>query len=125
MLAVLKGVGDAFMLGCNRLLWPSLGLIDDQEASDDISRKWQGFAYTGRKIYCVPDKWKLWMNDPDCILLTGNQSENKFMYYASVIFATGGMKLSGDDMITICPTFTSTKKGRYAYTCSAIDKVYE
>jgi len=44
---------------------------------------------------------KLWWNDPDCVLLTGKLTENEYMYHSSLLFSTGGMILSGDDLTTI------------------------
>ena len=104
MKAVIKGAGNAFILGCNHPLWPSLGLIDGSRSSMDISREWRSFTSTAEEnLLRAWQNGKLWWNDPDCILLTGNMPDNEFMYHASVIFATGGMKLSGDDLTKISP----------------------
>ena len=46
---------------------------------------------------------RLWWNDPDAIVLTGELSEDEFRFHATVIFASGGMILSGDDLTTITP----------------------
>ena len=102
MKAILEETGDAFILGCNHPLWPSLGLIHGSRSSNDIFREWKNFAKTGEEnIMRIWQNGKLWWNDPDCILLTGTLSENEYMYHASVLFATGGMILSGDDLTTI------------------------
>lgn len=46
---------------------------------------------------------RLWWNDPDAIVLTGDLTEDEFRFHATSIFATGGMILSGDDLTTIAP----------------------
>ena len=102
MEAVIKGAGNAFILGCNHPLWPSLGLIDGSRSSMDISREWNSFSSTANEnLLRAWQNGKLWWNDPDCILLTGDLTEDEFMFHASVIFSTGGMKLSGDDLTKI------------------------
>jgi alpha-galactosidase len=102
MKAILSATGNAFILGCNHPLWPSLGLIHGSRSSNDIQRTWKSFITTGEEN--LRRSWqngKLWWNDPDCILLTGQLSDDEFMYHAALIFATGGMVLSGDDLTTI------------------------
>jgi alpha-galactosidase len=104
MAAVRRGAGDAFLLGCNHPLWPSLGLIHGSRSSLDIGRSWETFANTGREN--LRRNWqngRLWWNDPDCVLLTGDLPENEFLFHATLIYATGGMLLSGDDLTTISP----------------------
>ncbi len=102
MKAILKGAGNAFILGCNHPLWPSLGLINGSRSSNDISRDWDSFLKTGdENLLRSWQNGKLWWNDPDCVLLTGTLPENEFMYHASLLFSTGGLVLSGDDLTTI------------------------
>ncbi|MEX2169155.1 MAG: glycoside hydrolase family 36 protein [Pirellulales bacterium] len=99
MAAIRRGAQDAFLLGCNHPLWPSLGEIHGSRSSADIARKWDTFAYTGREN--LMRNWqnrRLWWNDPDCLLLTGTLSPDEFAFHKSVLYATGGMILSGDDL---------------------------
>jgi alpha-galactosidase len=104
MKAILKGAGDAFILGCNHPLWPSLGLIHGSRSSMDIKRQWSTFERSGREnLYRAWQNGRLWWNDPDCLLLTGNMPDNEFRFHAALIFSTGGMVLSGDDLTTISP----------------------
>jgi alpha-galactosidase len=104
MKAILKGAGNAFILGCNHPLWPSLGLISGSRSSNDISRDWHTFSATGdENLLRSWQNGQLWWNDPDCVLLTGDLPSNEFMYHASLLFATGGLVLSGDDLTTITP----------------------
>jgi len=104
MAAVLRGAGDAFILGCNHPLWPSLGLIHGARSSNDINRSWDSFSHT--TIETFNRNWqngKLWWNDPDCILLTGKPSDDVFRFHATAICASGGMALSGDNLATTPP----------------------
>ena len=102
MAAVLKGTHDAFVLGCNHPIWPSLGLIHGSRSSHDIKREWKRISDTARQN--LMRNWqngRLWWNDPDAIVLTGELPEHEFRFHATAIYATGGMILSGDDLTTI------------------------
>ena len=104
MEAVNRGAGDGFVLGCNHPIWPSLGLIDGSRSSGDIRRDWKTFAETAREN--LSRNWqngRLWWNDPDCVVLTGNLSEAEYRYHATAIYASGGLILSGDDLTKIAP----------------------
>jgi len=124
MEAILKGSGDAFILGCNHPIWGSLGLIHGSRSSMDTWRKWESFRDIGREnLLRGWQNGRLWWNDPDCILLTDNGAEdvmdqggnvaatakkaglpeNEFLYHATTVYASGGMLLSGDDLTTIKP----------------------
>jgi alpha-galactosidase len=102
MEAILRGTGDSFVLGCNHPIWPSLGLIHGSRSSNDIKRSWDRFATTARQN--LQRNWqngRLWWNDPDAVVLTGNLTEDEFQFHATAIFASGGMILSGDDLTKI------------------------
>ena len=102
MQAVLRGADDAFILGCNHPIWASLGLIHGSRSSNDIKREWKRIETTARQN--LLRNWqngRLWWNDPDAIVLTGDLPENEFRFHATAIFASGGMILSGDDLTTI------------------------
>jgi alpha-galactosidase len=104
MAAVLRGTRDAFVLGCNHPIWPSAGLIHGSRSSHDIRRDWKRFTDTARQN--LSRNWQnatLWWNDPDAIVLTGELSEEEYRFHATVIYASGGMILSGDDLTTITP----------------------
>lgn len=58
-------------------------------ARQNLSRNWQN----GR----------LWWNDPDAVVLTGELSEDEFRFHAAAIYASGGIILSGDDLTKITP----------------------
>ena len=104
MAAVLRGTRDAFVLGCNHPIWPSIGVIHGSRSSHDIRRDWKRVTDTARQN--LSRNWqngRLWWNDADAVVLTGALSEDEFRFHATVIFASGGMILSGDDLTTITP----------------------
>ncbi|HET6891739.1 MAG TPA: hypothetical protein VFH31_11605, partial [Pyrinomonadaceae bacterium] len=102
MQAILRGAGDGFILGCNHPIWASLGLIHGSRSSNDIKRTWERVATTARQN--LNRNWqngRLWWNDPDAVVLTGDLPEDVFRFHATAIYATGGMILSGDDLTRI------------------------
>ena len=102
MEAVLRGAGDAFILGCNHPIWASLGLIHGSRSSNDIKREWKRIETTARQN--LMRNWqngRLWWNDPDAVVLTGTLPDNEYRFHATAIYASGGMILSGDDLTTI------------------------
>lgn len=104
MQAVLRGAGDAFILGCNHPLWPSFGLIHGSRDSDDISRKWETIKHVSRQgLYRNWQNGKLWWNDPDAVVLVGRPTEEEVRFHATVALASGGMLLSGDDLPNLPP----------------------
>lgn len=121
MEAIRRGSGNAVLLGCNHPMWPSLGLIHASRSSLDIDRSWGSFTSIGREnLLRGWQNGRLWWNDPDCILLhdsqardiidpsgkpttTGGQPDHEYQFHAALIYATGGMVLSGDDLTRITP----------------------
>jgi alpha-galactosidase len=119
MEALRKGAGDAFILGCNAPMWPSLGLVDGMRTSGDIARSWNAFKSCG--LENLSRGWQngtLWWNDFDCLILTERSqkdsatgytakdaplSENEFRLHAATIRASGGLVLSGDDLAQLKP----------------------
>ena len=104
MAAVLRGTRDGFVLGCNHPIWPSIGVIHGSRSSHDIRRDWKRITDTARQN--LSRNWqngRLWWNDADAVVLTGELSEEEFRFHATAIYASGGMILSGDDLTTITP----------------------
>ena len=102
MKAILRGVENSFVLGCNHPMWPSLGLIHGSRSSNDIKRTWERIETTARQN--LSRNWqngRLWWNDSDAIVLTGDLPDNEFQFHATAIYASGGMLLSGDDLTKI------------------------
>ena len=103
MEAVRRGAGDAFILGCNHPLWPSLGLVHGSRSSNDIKRAWARVKGTARQN--LLRNWqngRLWWNDPDAVVLTG-LPEEEIRFHVTAIHASGGMLLSGDDLSQVDP----------------------
>ena len=118
MEAIARGADDAFILGCNHPMWPSLGLIDGARSSMDISRHWSSIRDIGRQnLLRGWQNGRFWWNDPDCLVLssgpvldehgetTGRKGlpENEVLFHAATVYATGGMLLSGDDLPQLRP----------------------
>ncbi len=104
MAAILRGTKNAFVLGCNHPIWPSFGTIHGSRSSNDIRRTWDRIASTGRQN--LSRNWQnksLWWNDPDAVCLSGDLPENEYVFHATVIYASGGMILSGDDLTKLPP----------------------
>jgi alpha-galactosidase len=104
MQAILRGADDSFILGCNHPIWPSLGVIHGSRSSNDIKRTWDRIMTTARQN--LLRNWqngRLWWNDPDAVVLTGDLPDNEFQFHATAIYASGGMLLSGDDLTNISP----------------------
>jgi len=104
MQAILRGAGDSFVLGCNHPIWPSIGVVHGSRSSNDIKREWDRVSSTARQN--LSRNWqngRLWWNDPDAIVLTGDLPDDEFQFHATAIYASGGMVLSGDDLTAIPP----------------------
>jgi alpha-galactosidase len=104
MAAIRTGAGDgAYLLGCNHPIWPSLGLIDGSRSSLDIDRNWRSVMRTGREN--LLRGWQngvLWWNDPDTLVTTGLPPQEA-RFHATLVHATGGAMLAGDDLAALDP----------------------
>ena len=102
MAAILRGSGDAFILGCNHPIRPSIGVVHGSRSSNDIRRTWDRVASTARQN--LARNWQngtLWWNDPDAVVVSGELSDSEAQFHATAIYACGGMVLSGDDLTRI------------------------
>lgn len=131
MEAIRRGAGDTFILGCNHPIWPSLGLIHGSRSSMDIKRDWEHIAKTGREnLLRSWQNGRLWWNDPDALCLNnkvlvdvpdaagkfhpiGQATDDELLFHATLLHATGGMVLTGDDM----RTYGDVEKARLAELC--------
>jgi len=107
MAAVRRGSGNAFLLGCNHPMWPSVGEIHGSRSSNDIKRTWERVSTTARQN--LSRNWqngRLWWNDPDAICLS-DLSDDEMMFHATAIYASGGLVLSGDDLTKLPPARTA------------------
>lgn len=114
MEAVWQATGDdAFILGCNAPMWPSLGLVSGMRVTGDIIRKPHWMMKLAQE--CFHRNWMnnvLWVNDPDCLTLHSavnrpintimkpfawiTKSNRKYKYNNIYVRASGGLVLSGD-----------------------------
>jgi alpha-galactosidase len=104
MQAIIRGAGNSFLLGCNHPIWPSLGLIHGSRSSNDIKRTWDRIKTTG--FQNLQRNWqngRFWWNDPDAIVLATDLTDAECQFHATVIYASGGMVLSGDDLTKLPP----------------------
>ncbi|MCU0792608.1 MAG: alpha-galactosidase [Opitutaceae bacterium] len=114
MEAIRRGAGDAFILGCNAPMWPSVGLVDGMRTSGDINNTRDAVLGCAREnLARLWQNGRLWWNDPDCILLCDNTQqrirkglparadapdEALFQLHAASVHAVGGMVFSGDHL---------------------------
>ncbi|KXF81524.1 glycoside hydrolase family 36 protein [Enterovibrio coralii] len=103
MEAIAKGAGDAWLLGCNAPMWPSLGMVDAMRVSDDVERVPHRFSQIARESFFR--SWqhqRLWHIDPDCVTLTdipGQETDDAaYRYHRDAVAAVGGLLLSGDPL---------------------------
>jgi alpha-galactosidase len=94
MKAILRGVEDSFVLGCNHPIWPSLGLIHGSRSSNDIKRTWERIATTARQN--LSRNWQngnLWWNDSDAVVL------RVICLTTSFSFTHGNLRLGRNDLV--------------------------
>lgn len=104
MEAIRRGAGDAFLLGCNHPLWPSLGLIHGSRSSGDIAANQFRIRRVAREnLHRAWQNGRLWWNDPDVALLRDSLTETEVQFHAASILASGGMLLAGDDLPRLSP----------------------
>ena len=113
MEAIAKGAEDAWLLGCNAPMWPSLGLVDAMRVSDDVERHSHRFEQIAKETFLR--SWqhrKLWQIDPDCATFTSlpNQAASRedYQFHRNVLLACGGLLLSGDPLPEITPFASKT-----------------
>ncbi|CAK4067332.1 glycoside hydrolase family 36 protein [Vibrio sp. 16] len=108
MEAIAEGAGDAWILGCNAPMWPSLGLVDAMRVSDDVERNEHRFEQIAKEtFYRSWQHRKLWQIDPDCATLVSlpNQAAERqsYEFHRNVLLASSGLLLSGDPLPELTP----------------------
>jgi alpha-galactosidase len=117
--AIRRGAGaDAFLLGCGAPLGAAVGIVDGMRIGADVAPWWhvQDFQYrppghTGGEPATV-NAWrntlsrsflhrKLWLNDPDCLMLRTERTAlepEQMRAWALAVGVSGGMALVSDDL---------------------------
>jgi alpha-galactosidase len=109
--AIRKAVGRSFILGCGAPLLPSVGLVDGMRVGEDTAPYWKTrpSAFEGPNAYFALKNAllrqfmhrKLWLNDPDCLLLRDREIElmqNERELYALACGALDGMIIDSDNL---------------------------
>ena len=108
MEAIIEGAGEAFILGCNAPMWPSLGMVDAMRVSDDVERCATRFEQIAKEtFYRSWQHRKLWQIDPDCatfVSLPNQATERRnYQFHRDALLACGGLLLSGDPLDELTP----------------------
>ncbi len=117
--AIRRGAGDAtFILGCGVPLAPVVGLVDANRIGQDVAPLWAlgpsdeiipgylgiqpstQFAY-GNTVARSFMHRRLWLNDPDCVMLRTKETDLSAAgarTWARAVGVSGGMALVSDDL---------------------------
>jgi alpha-galactosidase len=111
----------AFLLGCGAPLGPSVGLFDAMRIGPDVAPKWRSrvadaaaglpAAPSARNavrnvLTRAPLHQRLWVNDPDCVLLRDRDtrlSDEEVRTVAAAAFVSGGLLALSDDLANLSP----------------------
>ncbi len=107
---------ETFLLGCGTPLGPSVGLVDGMRIGSDVAVHWHPFwadltfpaaeNALRNSITRYFTHGRLWINDPDCVLVRQKQDQSaltlsEMRTLATVVGLCGGMVLSGDNLPTL------------------------
>jgi len=113
--AIRRGAGDtAFLLGCGAPQGPCIGVVDGMRIGPDVAPWWApepGSPYVDTAPSTL-NAWrntlarsfehrKLWLNDPDCLMLRTTQTKltpAQVSAWAEAVGVSGGMALVSDDL---------------------------
>ncbi len=111
MKTIRKAVGDSFVLGCGAPLLPSVGYVDGMRIGPDTAPFWgDDLPDTGEPSakYALRNaitryfmNERLWINDPDCLLLRSEKiemGENERKIYAYTAGILNNMIVVSDDL---------------------------
>jgi len=115
-------IGDRFLLGCGAPIGPSIGLVDAMRVSEDVKETWNSplWEWLGRGCgvpsakACLRNNIqrhythrKLWLNDPDCLLIRDHQTRlslEEVRTQITLLGMTGGMLFLSDDLSKLNPS---------------------
>jgi alpha-galactosidase len=115
--AVRDGIGDdAFLLGCGCPFGPAVGIVDAMRVSADVAPVWEPDAHwpgyreaapsaanaIRASLLRAPLHRRLWINDPDCLLLTRLAPHQRDVLVDAVA-AAGSFILLSDDLAAYGP----------------------
>ncbi len=114
-------VGGRFILACGNPQGPSVGLVDGARVSPDTAPYWLAFDRPGPRTplsdpaainsirNSIDRFWmhgRLWMNDPDCLIVRATDTAltlDEVRSLTAMIGMTGGMVLSSDNLTKLTP----------------------
>lgn len=104
-----EAVGDSFILGCGAPLLPSAGLVDGMRIGEDTAPFWrpeQSPFHGPNALHALKNALmrqymhrRLWLNDPDCLLLRHKEielTENERELYTRTTGALDNMLIDSD-----------------------------
>jgi alpha-galactosidase len=109
--------GDRFILGCGAPFAPSVGLVDGMRIGPDVAPFWrdEGDLYGSAPSMInavrstLAHTWmhkRLWVNDPDCLLVRERESAltlAEVQSWTTIVGMSGGMALLSDDLSRLEP----------------------
>lgn len=111
MEVIRRAAGDRFILGCGAPLLPSAGFVDGMRVGEDTAPRWDSRlgpfqgpnAYRALKNSILRSflHRRLWLNDPDCLLLRSRNiglTANERELYALAAGALDNMIIDSDDL---------------------------
>ena len=119
--AIRRGAGDAFLLGCGSPQSNVVGVVDGNRIGPDVAPSWPVEAkteplagYRGSQP-STRNAWfntaarsfmhrRLWLNDPDCLMLRSAETEltaEQMRTWALAVGVSGGMALVSDDLALV------------------------
>jgi alpha-galactosidase len=114
MRTIREAVGDGFILGCGAPLLPSAGFVEGMRVGEDTALDWDARrgAFQGPNAYYALKNSimrsflhrRLWLNDPDCLLLRSRDislTPNERELYALAAGALDNMIFESDDLALV------------------------
>jgi alpha-galactosidase len=114
MKTIRQAVGDGFILGCGAPLLPSAGFVEGMRVGEDTAMHWEakGGAFQGPNAYYALKNSimrsflhrRLWLNDPDCLMLRSGHvslTPNERELYAVAAGALDNMIFASDDLALV------------------------
>jgi alpha-galactosidase len=120
--ALRRGAGaNTFLLGCGAPLGPSIGLFEAMRIGPDVAARWTNArvqrvlglesspsarSSLANVLVRAPLHQRLWLNDPDCVLLRESPSKLtrvEVRTLAATIALSGGLVVVSDDLAELAP----------------------